>query len=107
LNAQLPSPPNPYAQRPRTYGYPPNSGRTPNSVKAAINPIFKVVSYKWDSTDGLVPDDSIQPLPPPPLPPIPPIPPSLETHLLSNTTLPHFSELEAGLVKNITHSQDR
>jgi len=54
-----------------------------------------VVSYKWDSKDGLVPDDSIQPLPPPPLPPIPPIPPSLETHLLSPNTLPPFSELEA------------
>ena len=99
LNAQLPlhPPPNPYAHRPRTYGYPPNSGRTPKSAKSAINPIFKVVSYKWDSTDGLVPDDSIQPAlpPPPPLPPIPPIPPSLETHVLSPNTLPPFSELEA------------
>ena len=100
LNAKLPSPPppNPYAHRPRTHGYPPNSGRTPKSAKSAINPIFKVVSYKWDSTDGLVPDDSIQPaLPPPlpPIPPIPPIPPSLETHLRSPNTLPPFSELEA------------
>jgi hypothetical protein len=95
LNAQLPlpPPPNPYAHRPRTYGYPPNSGRTPKSAKSAINPIFKVVSYKWDSTDGLVPDDSIQPALPPP--PLPPLPPSLETHLLSPNTLPPFSELEA------------
>ena len=95
LNAHLPlpPPPNPYAHRPRTYGYPPSSGRTPKSAKSAINPIFKVVSYKWDSTDGLVPDDSIQPALPPP--PLPPLPPSLETHLLSPNTLPPFSELEA------------
>ena len=95
LNAQLPLPlpPNPYAHRPRTYGYPPNSGRTPKSAKSAIDPIFKVVSYKWDSTDGLVPDDSIQPALPPP--PLPPLPPSLETHVLSPDTLPPFSELEA------------
>lgn len=97
LHAQLPLPPplppNPYAHRPRTYGYPPNSGRTPKSAKSAINPIFKVVSYKWDSTDGLVPDDSIQPTLPPP--PLPPLPPPLETHLLSPNTLPPFSELEA------------
>jgi hypothetical protein len=95
LNAQLPlpPPPNPYAHRPRTYGYPPNSGRTPKSAKSAINPIFKVVSYKWDSTDGLVPDDSIQPALPPP--PLPPLPPPLQTHLLSPNTLPPFSELEA------------
>jgi hypothetical protein len=90
LNAQLPPPPNPHAHRPRTYGYPPSSGRTPRSAKSAINPIFKVVSYKWDSTDGLVPDDSIQPAPPPP--PLPPLPPS---HLLSPNTLPPFSQLEA------------
>ena len=95
LNAQLPSlPPSPYGHRPRTYGYPPSSGRTPKSAKATINPIFKVVSYKWDSTDGLVPDDSIQPALPPP-PPIPPLPPSIETRLLSSNTLPPFSELEA------------
>jgi hypothetical protein len=91
LNAQLPlpPPPNPHAHRPRTYGYPLSSGRTPKSAKSAINPIFKVVSYKWDSTDGLVPDDSIQPALPPPLPPLPP------SHLLSPNTLPPFSELEA------------
>ncbi|KAF8807399.1 Pkinase-domain-containing protein [Phlegmacium glaucopus] len=96
LNAQLPPlPPSPYSHRPRTYGYPPSSGRTPKSAKSAINPIFKVVSYKWDSTDGLVPDDSIQPAPPPPPPPIPPLPPSMETCLLSSNTLPPFCQLEA------------
>jgi len=97
LHAQLPSlSPSPYNHRPRTYGYPPSSGRTPKSAKSAINPIFKVVSYKWDSTDGLVPDDPIQPAPPPPLPPpIPPLPPSIETCLLSSNTLPPFSQLEA------------
>ena len=96
LNAQLPSlPPSPYGHRPRTYGYLPNSGRTPKSAKSAINPIFKVVSYKWDGMDGLVPDDSIQPAPPPPPPPIPPLPPSIETRLRSSNTLPPFSQLEA------------
>ena len=94
LNAQLPSlSPSPYNHRPRTYGYPPSSGRTPKSAKSTINPIFKVVSYKWDSTDGLVPDDSIQPALPPP--PLPPLPPSIETRLLSSNTLPPFSQLEA------------
>lgn len=96
LNAQLPLPLHSYAHRPRTYGYPPSSGRTTKSAKStksAINPIFKVVSYKWDSMDGLVPDDSIQPALPPP--PLPPLPPSFETHLLPPNTLPPFSQLEA------------
>ena len=92
LDAQLTPPPKPYSLRPRTYGYPPSSGRTPKSAKSAINPIFKVVSYKWDSTDGLVPDDSIQPALPPPVPPLPPLPPS---HILPHNTLPPFSQLEA------------
>jgi meiosis induction protein kinase IME2/SME1 len=83
LNGQLPPlPSSPYGHPPSSYGYPPSSGHTPKSAKSAINPIFKVVSYKWDPTDGLVPDHSIQPpLPPPPLPP--------------PNALPPFSHLEA------------
>ncbi|KAF8974038.1 kinase-like domain-containing protein [Flammula alnicola] len=71
LHGQLPPlPPSPYGHPPSSYGYPPSSGHTPKSAKSTINPMFKVVSYKWDRTDGLVPDDSTQPpLPPPPLPP--------------------------------------
>ena len=81
LNGQLP-PSSPYGHPPSSYGYPPSSGHTPKSAKSAVHPIFKVVSYKWDPTDGLVPDDSIQPpLPPPPLP--------------SPNALPPFSQLEA------------
>jgi hypothetical protein len=83
LNGQLPPlPSSPYGHPPSSYGYPPSSGHTPKSAKSAVNPIFKVVSYKWDPTDGLVPDDSIQPpSPPPPLP--------------SPNALPPFSHLEA------------
>jgi len=92
LNGQLPPlPPSPYGHPPSSYGYPPSSGHTPKSAKSAINPIFKVVSYKWDPTDGLVPDDSIQPpLPPPPLPP----PPTGDRRPSPNA-LPPFSQLEA------------
>jgi len=90
-NGQLPAlPPSPYGHPRSSYGYPPSSGHTPKSAKSAINPIFKVVSYKWDSTDGLVPDDSIQP----PLPP-PPLPTSTDDDRLSSNALPPFSQLEA------------
>ncbi|PPQ63781.1 hypothetical protein CVT24_004323 [Panaeolus cyanescens] len=88
-----PLPSSSYGQPPSSYGgYPPSSGHTPKSArsaKSAINPIFKVVSYKWDSTNGLVPDDSPQPpLPPPPLP-------SVDNQLSSPNALPPFSHLEA------------
>ncbi|TFK30435.1 Pkinase-domain-containing protein [Coprinopsis marcescibilis] len=91
-------PPSPYGSSP-LYAHPPRSGHTPQSAKSAINPIFKVVSYKWDSTDGLVPDNDsghfVQPLPPPPLPSLPfPAGQKLpSTH--PNNKLPPFSELEA------------
>ncbi|PPQ80827.1 hypothetical protein CVT25_001952, partial [Psilocybe cyanescens] len=93
LHSQLPPlPASPYGHPPSSYGgYPPSSGHTPKSAKSVINPIFKVVSYKWDSTDGLVPDDSTQP----PLPP-PPLPPSMgDDRLSSLNALPPFSQLDA------------
>ncbi|TFK41165.1 kinase-like domain-containing protein [Crucibulum laeve] len=80
-------PPSPYAP-PSPYSHPPSSGHTPKSAKSAINPIFKVVSYKWDSVDGLVPDDSgdfVQP----------PLPPSTGNQLSPPNALPPFSQLEA------------
>lgn len=47
LNSQLPPlPPSPYGLPPSSYGYPPSTGHTPKSAKSAINPMFKVVSYK-------------------------------------------------------------
>ncbi|KDR84983.1 hypothetical protein GALMADRAFT_53720 [Galerina marginata CBS 339.88] len=91
LHGQLPPlPPSPYHPA-SPYGYPPSTGHTPKSAKSAINPMFKVVSYKWDSTDGLVPDDSTQPpIPPPPLPP-----PTGNDESSFPNGLPPFSELEA------------
>ncbi|KAF9015154.1 kinase-like domain-containing protein [Cyathus striatus] len=41
--------PTPYGQPPSPYGHPPSSGHTPKSAKSVINPMFKVVSYKWDT----------------------------------------------------------
>jgi meiosis induction protein kinase IME2/SME1 len=84
------------------YGHPPSTGHPPPSSKSAINPMFKVVSYKWDSTDGLVPDSDSGEFIQPPLPPPPPLSPlsSGQSHQPSSTTnpnnlLPPFSELEA------------
>ncbi|KAF8905576.1 kinase-like domain-containing protein [Gymnopilus junonius] len=94
MNGQLPPlPPSPYGHHPSSpYAYPPSTGHTPKSAKSAINPIFKVVSYKWDSADGLVPD--VYPTQPP-LPP-PPLPTTLgDDQLSSMNILPPFSELEA------------
>jgi len=57
-----------HGRSPNLYGHPPSPGNTPTSAKSAINPIFKVVSYEWDSKHGLIPDnfgDFVQP----PLPP--------------------------------------
>jgi meiosis induction protein kinase IME2/SME1 len=76
LNGQLPPLP----------GLPPISGHTLKSAIPMINPRFKVVSYKWDPTSGLVPDDSMQP----PLPP-----PPTDYRSPSQNALPPFSELEA------------
>lgn len=73
---------------PSPYGHSPRAGNTPKSAKSAINPIFKVVSYKWDSVDGLVPDrsgDFVQP----------PLPPHTGDSLSSPNALPPFSQLEA------------
>lgn len=81
-------PPSPYSHPTSPYGHPPSSGNASRSAKSAINPIFKVVSYKWDSEDGLVPDDSgdfVQP----------PLPPSTGARLSSPNTLPPFSQLDA------------
>jgi meiosis induction protein kinase IME2/SME1 len=82
-------PPNSYGHPPSPYGHPPSSGNTPKSAKSAINPIFKVVSYKWDSADGLMPNDpgdSIQPS----------LAPSTGNHISSSPNkLPPFSQLEA------------
>jgi hypothetical protein len=77
-----------HGRSPNSYGHPPSPGNTPTSAKSAINPIFKVVSYKWDSTHGLVPDDFgdfVQP----------PLPPDTGDSLGSHNTLPPFSQLEA------------
>lgn len=93
MNGQLPPlPPSSYGHPSSPYAYPPSTGHTPKSAKSAINPIFKVVSYKWDSADNLVPDDySTQP----PLPP-PPLPTTIgDGQLTSANVLPPFSELEA------------
>lgn len=82
-------PPSSYGHPPSPYGHLPSSGNTPKSAKSAINPIFKVVSYKWDSADGLVPNDDPGDLIQPPLPP------STGNHLSSPNKLPPFSQLEA------------
>jgi meiosis induction protein kinase IME2/SME1 len=82
INRQL------HGRSPNSYGHPPSPGNTPTSAKSAINPIFKVVSYKWDSEHGLIPDnfgDSIQP----------PLPPHTGDSLASPNALPPFSQLEA------------
>lgn len=83
-------PPSSYGHPPSPYGHPPSSGHTPKSAKSAINPIFKVVSYKWDSADGLIPNDDPGDLIQPPLPP------SAGNHISSSPNkLPPFSQLEA------------
>ena len=77
-----------HGNSPISFGHPPSSGNTPTSAKSAINPIFKVVSYKWDSEHGLVPNDFgdfVQP----------PLPPHTGDSLASPHTLPPFSQLEA------------
>jgi len=68
---------------PSPYGHPPSPGVAP---KSAINPIFKVVSYKWDSEGGFEPDDSGDFVQPPLFPP---------RTSDSSAALPPFSQLEA------------
>ncbi|KAF8640790.1 hypothetical protein AX17_000439 [Amanita inopinata Kibby_2008] len=80
-----PHPPSPYGRPPSPYGHSSSSGNTPKSSKSVINPIFKVVSLKWDGVNGPVPDDSVQP----------PLRPSSNKLHSSSNTLPPFSELEA------------
>ena len=77
-----------HGRSPNLYGHPPSPGNTPTSAKSAINPIFKVVSYEWDSKHGLIPDnfgDFVQP----------PLPPHTGDSLASRNALPPFSQLEA------------
>jgi meiosis induction protein kinase IME2/SME1 len=77
-----------HAHSPNSYGHPPSPGNTPTSAKSAINPIFKVVSYNWDTEHSLVPDDfgdSVQP----------PLPPHTGDSQVSPNALPPFSQLEA------------
>jgi len=94
LNGLPPLPPTPYSPS-SSYGYPSSTGHTPKSSKSAINPMFKVVSYKWDTTPGLVPNNPKQ-APAPPPPPVPPLPPSSGGNQLSSpNALPPFSQLEA------------
>jgi len=71
-----------------SYGHLPSSGQTPKSIKPAINPIFKVVSYKWDSTNGLLPNDHGEMVQPS-------LPPSVGSNIPSPNKLPPFSQLEA------------
>ncbi|KAF5374752.1 hypothetical protein D9758_000292 [Tetrapyrgos nigripes] len=85
------------AKHPRSASYSPydREGRPPRSGhvnKTDINPIFKVVSYKWDDMGGNKPDDisgkSIQPSLPTPI--------SAETdESFPPTSLPPFSHLDA------------
>jgi hypothetical protein len=84
-------PPSSYGHAPSSpYGHPPSSGHTPKSAKSVINPIFQVVSYKWDSVDGLIPNDN------PGDPNQPPLPSSIGNHIPSSPNkLPPFSQLEA------------
>lgn len=67
------------------YGYTPSSGHTPKSAKSIMNPIFRVVSYEWDSSHNLVPDTVHQP----------PSTGATKMPILSTLSLPPFSELEA------------
>ncbi|TFK77106.1 Pkinase-domain-containing protein [Pluteus cervinus] len=78
-------PPSPYGQPPSPLALAPGT-----APKSAINPIFKVVSYKWDSRGGLVPD-----LKPTQSPPPPPLPTEHSLNQYSPTALPPFSQLEA------------
>jgi meiosis induction protein kinase IME2/SME1 len=84
-------PPSSYGHPPTSpYGHPPSSGHTPKSAKSVINPIFQVVSYKWDSVDGLIPNDN------PGDPTQPPLSSSIGNHIPSSPNkLPPFSQLEA------------
>ncbi|KAF8922562.1 kinase-like domain-containing protein [Mucidula mucida] len=74
-------------------------GHPPSPDKSDINPIFQVVSYKWDEgglePDYIIPGDPDQPpiLPPP----HPPPPPDMDDRISSSspTSLPPFSELDA------------
>lgn len=68
-------------------GQSPRLGNTPKSAKSNINPIFKVVSYKWDRPDGLTPDHFEKLVQPP-------LPPRTADSELSNA-LPPFSQLDA------------
>ena len=80
-------PPSPYGHPPSSFA-PPSSGHTPKSVKPDINPIFKVVSYKWDNANGLLPNDYGEMIQPP-------LPPSAGNNTPSPNKLPPFSQLEA------------
>lgn len=82
-NGQLPPlSPSPYDS---PYGYTPSSGHTPKSAKSIMNPIFRVVSYEWGSSDNLVPDTVHQP----------PSTGPTKMPVLNTLSLPPFSELEA------------
>ncbi|KAL0581619.1 Serine/threonine protein kinase [Marasmius crinis-equi] len=72
--------------RPTTHGH-------FNSNKPDINPIFKVVSYKWDAEGGLEPNDNSGKFSQPPLPT--PTSAGAEETFSTTTSLPPFSELEA------------
>jgi len=79
--------PSSYGHSPSSFS-PPSSGQTPKSTKPAINPIFKVVSYKWDSTNGLLPNDHGEMVQPS-------LPPSIGSNIPPPNKLPPFSQLEA------------
>ncbi|KAG6813795.1 hypothetical protein H0H92_007207 [Tricholoma furcatifolium] len=69
------------------HGQSPRLSNTPKSARSNINPIFKVVSYEWDSLDGVSPDyfgKLVQP----------PLPPQTADSESSNA-LPPFSQLDA------------
>ncbi|KAK0506220.1 kinase-like domain-containing protein [Armillaria luteobubalina] len=88
---------NPYEYSGQLHGHSPSPGHL---NKSEINPIFQVVSYKWDE-GGLEPDDIVSgdfvqpPILPPPHPP--PLDGSMDDRLSSSspTSLPPFSELDA------------
>ncbi|KAG6851064.1 hypothetical protein H0H93_002956 [Arthromyces matolae] len=77
-----------YPNSPYTYqAQSPRLDSTPKSARSNINPIFKVVSYKWDRVDGPAPD-YVEKLVQPPL-----TPQSADSALLN--PLPPFSQLDA------------
>jgi meiosis induction protein kinase IME2/SME1 len=82
-NGQLPPlSPSPYDS---PSGYTPSSEHTPKSAKSIMNPIFRVVSYEWDSSHNLVPDTVHQPS----------SMGATKMPMLNTHSLPPFSELDA------------